>query len=266
MQTFLPYPDFRASAAVLDRPRLGKQRVESLQALRALTIPDYGWQSHPAIRMWMGYVPALTQYGLAMADEWVRQGGADSTRAQILEFAPEVQATAGRLSMPPWFGDTELHRSHQSNLIRKDPEFYGRLFPGVPDNLEYVWPEPRTVLLPREPEGDRIWIVRSSIEDPEPENPDRVALLRQRAPGRTSRKWQRQVEAFLTAMKVGDAVAIPLDEGRKFALGAITGDVSEGAAGMLERRIDVTEILDRAAFSYPALLQDPRAVFAVPAP
>lgn len=28
MQTFLPYPDFVESASVLDRQRLGKQRVE----------------------------------------------------------------------------------------------------------------------------------------------------------------------------------------------------------------------------------------------
>ncbi|MGI8613947.1 MAG: hypothetical protein ACR2KL_08425 [Nocardioidaceae bacterium] len=41
---------------------------------------------------------------------------------------------------PPWLGDAELHRSHQSNLIRKDPTRYGPLFPGVPDDLPDVWP------------------------------------------------------------------------------------------------------------------------------
>lgn len=45
--------------------------------------------------------------------------------------------------MPPWLGESEFHRSHQSNLIRKDPEFYGPRFPGVPDDLEYVWPSRR---------------------------------------------------------------------------------------------------------------------------
>ena len=88
MQTFLPFPDFQQSAAVLDRERLGKQRVEALQTLRALVIPEYGWQSHPAIRMWMGYVPALTMYGLAMVDEWTARGGEDTTRDKIMEFAP----------------------------------------------------------------------------------------------------------------------------------------------------------------------------------
>jgi hypothetical protein len=42
VQTFLPYPDFRRTAEVLDSPRLGKQRVETLQILRALELPEYG--------------------------------------------------------------------------------------------------------------------------------------------------------------------------------------------------------------------------------
>lgn len=36
MQTFLPYEDFNQSTAVLDRQRLGKQRVEALQLLKAI--------------------------------------------------------------------------------------------------------------------------------------------------------------------------------------------------------------------------------------
>jgi hypothetical protein len=37
IQTFLPYPDFEESAAVLDMKRLGKQRVENLQIIQVLT-------------------------------------------------------------------------------------------------------------------------------------------------------------------------------------------------------------------------------------
>ena len=36
MQTFLPYASFEESAKVLDRQRLGKQRVECLQIFNAL--------------------------------------------------------------------------------------------------------------------------------------------------------------------------------------------------------------------------------------
>ena len=48
--------------------------------------------------------------------------------------------------MPPWLGDRDFHRSHQSNLIRKDREHYGPLFPDVPDDLEYVWPRALTAV------------------------------------------------------------------------------------------------------------------------
>ena len=34
-----------------------------------------------------------------------------------------------------------FHRSHQAALVRKLPEHYRRLFPDVPDDLPYIWPE-----------------------------------------------------------------------------------------------------------------------------
>lgn len=144
MQTFLPYPSFADSAAVLDPQRLGKQRVETLQLLRANTVPDYGWRHHPAARMWTGYLPALTAYGLAMTNRWIALGHADSVRPQLLEFAPEVDGVdQGELELPPWLGDDALHLSHRSNLVRKDPAHYRPHFGDVPDDLPYVWPVPR---------------------------------------------------------------------------------------------------------------------------
>ena len=141
MQTFLPYPSFADSAAVLDSVRLGKQRVETFQLLRANTIPDYGWRHHPAAKMWSGHLPALVAYGLAMTDAWTATGRADTVRAKLLLFAPEVDGVSQEeLDLPAWIGDAAFHLSHQSNLIRKDPEFYRPHVPGVPDDLEYVWP------------------------------------------------------------------------------------------------------------------------------
>lgn len=141
MQTFLPYPSFAESAAVLDTARLGKQRVETLQLLRANTVAGYGWRNHPAAKMWRGYLPALTAYGLAMTDAWIAAGRADTVRGQLVEFAPEVEGTAqGELEMPPWLGDEAFHLSHRSNLVRKDAAFYRPRFGDVPDDLPYIWP------------------------------------------------------------------------------------------------------------------------------
>lgn len=150
MQTFLPYPDFAACAAVLDVRRLGKQRVEALQVLRALTVPGHGWRHHPAVRMWAGYEEALTRYGLTMCARWTGGGRADTCAVKLvadlarLRGDPRVreQPELGRAGeLPPWLGDEDFHRSHRSALVRKDPDFYGPLFGDVPPDLPYVWPE-----------------------------------------------------------------------------------------------------------------------------
>ncbi|MEU8651572.1 MSMEG_6728 family protein [Streptomyces sp. NPDC048737] len=149
MQTFLPHADFTASAVTLDPRRLGKQRVETLQVLRGLTVPGYGWRHHPAVRMWTGYEEALVRYGLEVCGTWTAAGRADTCAVSLLtgftgdrgETRVRTQrelADAGEL--PPWLGDPEFHRSHRSALVRKDPDFYGPLFPDVPDDLPYVWP------------------------------------------------------------------------------------------------------------------------------
>ena len=143
MQTFLPYPDLRASCVVLDDRRLGKQRVETFQILRALTWPEYAWKNHPAVRMWRGFLPALVEYGLENCREWTRRGYADSVAEQLLAWTGG-EAPSGA-PLPPWFGLEPLHLSHRSALLRKDPAHYRPLFAALghgdePDDLPYLWP------------------------------------------------------------------------------------------------------------------------------
>lgn len=141
VQTFLPYPDFHLSAQVLDPLRLGKQRVEAMQVLNALGRTTGGWLNHPAVRMWRGYEDALVLYALAMCDTWRALGRADTVREQMLERCPGGEPPAvSRVAFPTWLGDEAFHRSHQSNLVRKDPAYYAPRFPGVPSDLPYVWP------------------------------------------------------------------------------------------------------------------------------
>src|SRR4051812_19195712 len=169
MQTFLPVADFEDSARLLDNARLGKQRVETLQVLRALELPDYGWANHPVVTMWRGRTAGLVAYGLAMVRVWRERGFADTTEALIGEFAPEVvgrpQAElAAEGLLPSWVGDEALHLSHRSNLLAKDPEFYrGRFterFGPEPADLPYVWPGADAVPPPPPPEGVGVWVVR----------------------------------------------------------------------------------------------------------
>lgn len=149
MQTFLPYPDFSASARVLDRLRLGKQRAEAIQVLRGLTVPGYGWRHHPAVKMWAGYEEALVRYGLEICAHWVSQDRADTCAATMTRELAErcgvtvvrtQEALAAAGELPPWLGDPALHRSHRSALLRKDPLYYRPFFRDDPDDLPYIWP------------------------------------------------------------------------------------------------------------------------------
>lgn len=135
MQTFLPYPDFAACAAALDDRRLGKQRVEAYQILRATQGLTRGWRNHPAVNMWRGYEDALGLYMNAMIDEWERRGFKNNmTRHSI----------AADVAMPPWLGHPNLHASHRSNLLRKAPAHYSQLGWAEPPTLPYFWPEGTT--------------------------------------------------------------------------------------------------------------------------
>lgn len=149
MQTFLPCPGFAESARLLDPRRLGKQRVETIQVLRALTVPGYGWRHHPAAAMWAGYEEGLVRYGLDVCDAWCELGRADTcattlavdlTTATGLEHVRTQAELADAGELPPWLGDPAFHRSHQAALVKKDPAHYRPLFPDVPDDLPYVWP------------------------------------------------------------------------------------------------------------------------------
>lgn len=139
MQTFLPYADFADSARVLDYKRLGKQRVETWQLIRAINGETRGWATHPAAVMWRGHVPALARYGYIICMEWINRGYNDSMAPRFAEIISKCGPDEVFFD-PSWLGNPEFHRSHQSNLIRKFPEHYGPLFPEVPDDLEYVWP------------------------------------------------------------------------------------------------------------------------------
>jgi hypothetical protein len=150
VQTFLPHPGFADSARVLDVRRLGKQRVEAVQVLRALVVPGYGWRHHPAAAMWAGYEEGLVRYGLDICEVWCERGRADTCAATLVT---DLQATTGLSAvrsqpelaldgeLPPWLGDADFHHSHQSALVRKDPSHYRPFFPDVPDDLPYVWPD-----------------------------------------------------------------------------------------------------------------------------
>lgn len=136
MQTFMTHDNYYDTAYALDDKRLGKQRVEAFQILKALR-GDYNdtgaWVNHPATVMWRGNTFQLACYGYAICEVWISRGFSDTL---LDEFINEMHNK--RTTQEPWWVNQELlHLTHQSNLMRKDADFYDF---GVPNNIPYVWP------------------------------------------------------------------------------------------------------------------------------
>lgn len=139
VNTFLPWPDYNKTAKSLDDKRLGKQRVEALQILRANLGLTKGWRNHPAAVMWRGHEGSLIEYIYAICNEWSDRGFKDSVKEQVDEIYYTYDFPPKSFSKPWWLGKRKIHQSHKSNLKRKNPEHY--MF-NVPDDLPYQWPTP----------------------------------------------------------------------------------------------------------------------------
>ncbi len=199
MQTFLPFSDFAASAEALDTKRLGKQRVEVIQIVRALTVPGYAWSSHPAVLMWKGFEEALGRYGLTICDVWVQRGFGDTCAATIaadLEAfgVAEIRSyaeLADQGALPPWVSSPELLESHRSALVRKDPEHYRPMFPDVAGDLDYVWPVRSPNVIERELR--RAENVRRRADRAVERRAQDVVRARRRRSEAAKRGWQTRV-------------------------------------------------------------------------
>ena len=141
MQTFLPFANFRQTAAVLDRRRLGNQRSEAKVILKTLLGESKGWINHPAVKMWKGYEFALTYYGICICLEWLGRGYKD----EQLDWFYRKREYVFRTGKPSWVGDERLHASHRAALLHKDLAWYSQFGWGEPPGINYFWPEGRGI-------------------------------------------------------------------------------------------------------------------------
>ncbi len=148
MQTFLPYADFEKSARCLDMRRLGKQRLECMMIWSIIRDPVSvsRWLNHPAVRMWRGYGWALSEYWSHIQLEWIIRGYkvGERLKVSLWESGKDYPDEVYDGQYPPWLGSEPFHVSHRSNLLRKDPAWYGKYGWTEPDDLPYVWPVGRT--------------------------------------------------------------------------------------------------------------------------
>ena len=130
MQTFIISPYFSTTAAALDNKRLGKQRVEVLQLLQALTGKTTAYVNHPAAIMWKSNIPTLAAYGTIICQEWTDRGFKDTCKEKILQLVSEPTYCFD--SYPWWMQDVRTMQAvfwtHMLSLVRKDFDCYYSLF------------------------------------------------------------------------------------------------------------------------------------------
>jgi len=132
MQNFQLSTNFKTTAKQLDRARCGKQRLETADAL-AMLLGQPAWMSykqfmyiskkyknHPAWRMWIGYEPALIEYGLTICQEWIDRECQDTFYDKILVFNDMLKQPYS-VDNPPWLTE-EFCSNHRAVMLGKIEE------------------------------------------------------------------------------------------------------------------------------------------------
>jgi hypothetical protein len=145
MQTFVPEASVVMSVRSLDPRRLGKQRVETLQIMRALAGLSKGWVNHPAVKMWRGYESGLMYYQEETCKHWTEHWGYKDTCLNKTFSVFDEHFDAARDELPHWWGVLMVHDSHKRALIYKSPEYYSEQWPDFEGEYNYYWPEGKNV-------------------------------------------------------------------------------------------------------------------------
>ena len=135
----MPSYDYAIVAEQLDYRRLGKQRVEAMQTYNQLTKGKGGYKHHPINAMWQGFESSLAEYTNVMITEWVARGYKNTM--ELIECCSEWKGYKDcNHKKPEWVYNAALHRSHKSNLLRKDYLYYSKYYDtNIPIDLPYIW-------------------------------------------------------------------------------------------------------------------------------
>lgn len=114
---------------VIDRKKYSRNEV--ILPLMGDTIFSMGFSHHPIVKIWVGFEDALRSYTNFCIEEWVDRGFSNTMKKFTI---------SSKFQLPWWVYSEPVILAYKSNLIRKDPVFYGNKFPGISNNLLYIWP------------------------------------------------------------------------------------------------------------------------------
>ena len=138
-QTFLPYPNFKKTARVLDNKRLNSTINEGYEAYcynlgnpsnRPLRHPH----GHCVNRLWKGYEHTLRRYLTTLKKEAISRGLKPMNTEWFISLEPEHN------KQPPWLGINIFHTLYKRHLLYKDPLYYTKYFKRQYPTLGYIAP------------------------------------------------------------------------------------------------------------------------------
>lgn len=140
MMIWLPFENFEECARSMDSRTLTIQRFDAWRLLHMLQhgVPA-GMGQNATLRMWRDYPTWVAAYGMAICLEWEKTSDRPSELTQLFrDYLDVIDVTE---DYPRWLGDSMLHMSHRSNMIKLDPDRYMKLWPGVIEGMPLMWPK-----------------------------------------------------------------------------------------------------------------------------
>ena len=95
--------------------------------------------------MWEGHLMSLIDYYHMSLFVFEKRGGNNIllkpfSAPDLVNLFYNKKDLFNSMDPPKWFGKNDFHASHRSNLLRKDPTYYGRYGWRENSNLPYIWP------------------------------------------------------------------------------------------------------------------------------
>lgn len=117
--------------------------TQGLSLLRSMVHDDGVYEdSRPEFRMWEFYESALAAYLVALEASMSQRGVFPFQHFRVVQTLKDLHKvdSEAQFELPPWISDTDVLRSHRSNLVRRWPKEYGSLWRGTPKSMPYIWP------------------------------------------------------------------------------------------------------------------------------
>lgn len=110
---------------------------------------------HPVDLMWTGSELALAAYVQAMCTEAGYRGIVIQVSRDTWTLSQSLRSDGDQFAHPEWMSDVDVLRSHRSNMARRWPKAYGKMWGKIDTTWPYLWP---TLV-------DGEWVLRLSKHD-----------------------------------------------------------------------------------------------------